>query len=80
MKILTNIVEVRNYQFLFAGNLFMIIIQINLRPNDIITYPDNTFRLIKKLNETCNEPRLMFRILYQNGTSNLIIIHDHNIL
>src|SRR5437868_5652169 len=53
----------------------------NLRPDEIITYTDNTavFRLIKKLNKTCNEPRLMFRILYPNGTSNLIIIHDHNI-
>src|ERR1051325_8141904 len=54
----------------------------NLFPIEILTYTDNTivFRLVKKLSDsTCYEPRLMFRILYPNGTNNLITIYKHDI-
>ena len=50
----------------------------NLIPNEILTYIDNTvvFRLVKKLGDSpCYDSRLMFRILYPNGTSDFIIIH-----
>src|SRR5688572_3611484 len=54
----------------------------NLIPNEILTYVDNTvvFRLVKKLSDsTCYDSRLMFRILYSNGTSNFITIQNHGI-
>src|SRR5437764_7734194 len=54
----------------------------NLIPNEILTYIDNTvvFRLVKKLGDSpCYDSRLMFRILYPNGTSNLITIQNHGI-
>jgi hypothetical protein len=53
----------------------------NLKPSVMIPYPDNTivFRLVKKFDETCDEPRLIFRILYPNNTSNLITVLNHNI-
>jgi hypothetical protein len=54
-----------------------------LIPFEIIVYEDNTiiFHLVKYLNNStpCFEPRLTFRILYSNGTSNLITIHNHGI-
>src|ERR1043166_4402489 len=54
----------------------------NLIPFEIISYEDNTiiFHLVKFINNsTCFEPRLTFRILYSNGTSNLITINNHDI-
>ena len=51
----------------------------NLSPQQIVTYSDNTlvFRLVERLNATCNVPNLIFRILYPNGTSNLIAVSNH---
>src|SRR5437868_6286380 len=53
----------------------------NLIPRQIITYPDNSivFRLIERLNDTCSVPTLTYRILYPNGTHNLITVNDHQI-
>jgi len=51
----------------------------NLLPYQIIAYSNNTlvFRLVERLNLTCNVPNLTFRILYPNGTNNLITVHDY---
>ena len=53
----------------------------NLIPKQIVSYSDNSivFRLISRLNNTCNAPNLIYRILYPNGTNNLITIYDHQI-
>ena len=53
----------------------------NLIPREIITYSDHSivFRLIRRLNDTCNIPTLSYRILYPNGTHNLITVYDHQI-
>src|ERR1051325_1463818 len=53
----------------------------NLTPQQIITYPDNTvvIRLVERSNTTCNVPNLTYRIIYPNGTNNLITIYDHPI-
>ena len=52
----------------------------NLTPLQIITYSDNSviFRLVERLNDTCNVPNLTYRILYPNGTNNIITVYDHN--
>src|SRR5947207_688137 len=52
-----------------------------LMPQIAIAYLDNTvvFRLVERLNVTCNVPRLTFRILYPNGTDNSITIYNHQI-
>jgi len=52
----------------------------NLAPQQIITYSDNTvvFRLVERLNATCNVPNLTYRILYLNGSSKLITVSDHD--
>ena len=52
----------------------------HLLPQQIITYSNNTlvFRLVEKLNSTCNVPNLTYRILYLNGGAhNLITIYDN---
>src|SRR5687767_8818832 len=53
----------------------------NLKPRQIVTYSDNSvvFRLVERLNDTCNVPNLTYRILYPNGTDNLITVNDHQI-
>src|ERR1044072_7227439 len=53
----------------------------HLIPQQIIAYPDNTvvFRLAERLNNTCNVPNLTFRVLYSNGTNNLVTVYDHQI-
>ena len=53
----------------------------NLMPQQTITYSDNNvvFRLVERLNITCNVPNLTYKILYSNGTSNLITVYDHQI-
>jgi hypothetical protein len=56
----------------------------HLTPQQIVTYSDNSavFRLIERLNDTCNVPNLTYGILYPNGTtSNVITVHgyDHQI-
>src|SRR5438045_9388939 len=53
----------------------------NLSPQKMVPYPDNSlaFRLVTKLNDTCNVPTLTYRILYPNGTNNLITVNDHHI-
>ncbi|RIA85801.1 hypothetical protein C1645_830244 [Glomus cerebriforme] len=53
----------------------------NLIPNQMTTYSDNTvvFRLVARLDVTCNVPDLTYRILYPNGTNNLITVYDHQI-
>ena len=50
----------------------------NLTPRQLITYSDNTavIRLVERLNVTCNVPNLTYRILYPNGTLNLITVYD----
>src|SRR5919205_4663275 len=52
--------------------------ETNLTPRQIITYLDNSivFRLVERLNNTCNVPNLTYRILYPNGTNSLITIYD----
>src|ERR1043165_4395160 len=42
----------------------------HLTPQETVTYSDNSvvFRLVEKLNGTCNVPNLTYRILYPNGT------------
>ena len=53
----------------------------NLTPQEIIIYSDNSvvFRLVERLDITCNVPNLTYKILYPNGTSNLITVYDHQI-
>jgi hypothetical protein len=53
----------------------------NLAPQQMIVYSDNSlvFRLVERLNNTCNVPSLTYRILYPNGTHNLITVYDHQI-
>src|SRR4051794_19688482 len=53
----------------------------NLISRQIITYSDNSilFCLIERLNDTCNVLILTYRILYPNGTHNLITVYDHQI-
>ena len=53
----------------------------NLAPQQMIVYSDNSvvFRLVERLNNTCNVPSLTYRILYPNGTYNLITIYDHQV-
>src|SRR4051812_47522589 len=52
----------------------------HLAPQQIISYSDSSvvFRLVERLNDTCNVPNLSFRILYPNGTeSKLITVYDY---
>src|ERR1051325_5363025 len=53
----------------------------NLAPQQMITYSDNSiiFRLVERLNNTCNAPSLTYRILYPDGTHNLITVYNHHI-
>ena|ERR1043165_4091485 len=53
----------------------------NLAPNHLMTYSDNSavFRLVERLNGTCNTPVLTYRIFYPNGTDNLVTVYDHQI-
>src|SRR3954464_3868489 len=48
----------------------------NLTPNQIISYSDNSvvIQLAERLNNTCNVPSLTFRVLYPNGTNNLVTL------
>src|SRR5688572_26567363 len=53
----------------------------HLIPGGIVTYSDNSilFRLVERLNDTCNVPNLTYKILYPNGTeSNLITVYDYD--
>ena len=53
----------------------------HLKPRQITSYSDNSvvFRLVERLNATCNVLNLTYRILYPNGTeSNLITVHDYD--
>src|SRR4051812_10494462 len=53
----------------------------HLTPLDMVPYSDNSvvFRLVERLNNSCNVPNLTYRILYPNGTdSNLITIYDYD--
>src|SRR4051794_13726840 len=53
----------------------------NLTPNQIISYSDNSvvIRLAERLNNTCNVPSLTFKVLYPNGTNNLVTVYVHQI-
>ena len=53
----------------------------NLTPERIITYSDNSIvvRLIEKLNDTCNVQYLTYRVIYSNGTNDLVTVYDHQI-
>src|SRR5436190_23943630 len=52
----------------------------NLTPIQVVIYSDNSivFRLVGRLNNTCNVPNLTYRILYP-GTNNLVTVYDHQI-
>ena len=80
-KILISILIVFLFVSLCGGDNTLTFSEKNLSPRQIITYPDNTvvFRLVERFNDTCNVPNLTFRILYPNGTYNLITVHDHPI-
>src|SRR4051812_21782464 len=53
----------------------------HLAPQQILSYPDNSIvvHLAERLDAICNVQRLTYRIIYPNGTSNLVTVHDHQI-
>ena len=58
--------------------IIQIFFEENLKPKTIITYPDNSvvFPYIGGCNST--NSNLRYRVLYPNGTSNLITVYDYD--
>ena len=79
-KKLISILIVLLFTSLCGGNT-LTFYEENLIPQQIITYSDNSivFRLTERLNNTCNVPTLTYRVLYPNGTNNLVTVYDHQI-
>jgi len=76
-KKLTSILITFLFIMLCDGNT-LTFFEENLKPKTIITYPDNSvvFPYIGGCNST--NSNLRYRVLYPNGTSNLITVYDYD--